>query len=254
MKRFYRQATAAPAGEVHAVTLDGRRVRTPAKNDLTLPSAALAAAIAAEWQAQQGEVRPAAMPLTKLAYAAIDREAGHRDALMRQIAGYAGTDLVCYRAAHPPALATRQHEVWQPLLDWATLRYDAPLLVTSGVIPASQPPASLRAFATAVAAYDDFALTALHAATGACGSLVIALALFEGRLDPGGAFAASQLDESFQIEAWGEDSEQAERRRALSAEIAAAARFWALLRACPGRKQGADAHGWHGPRPAPGRR
>jgi chaperone required for assembly of F1-ATPase len=49
--------------------------------------------------------------------------------------------------------------------------------------------------------------------------------LLERRLDAAAAFAAAQLDESFQIEAWGEDKEQAERRTALAAEIAAAARF-----------------------------
>jgi chaperone required for assembly of F1-ATPase len=56
------------------------------------------------------------------------------------------------------------------------------------------------------------------------------LALLEGRLDADEAFAASQLDESFQIEAWGEDAEQAERRAALAKEIVAAARFISLLR------------------------
>jgi len=116
------------------------------------------------------------------------------------------------------------------MIDWAVERYDAPLTVTTGVIPASQPAASLAAFTIAVAGHDDFSLTALHTATAACGSLVIALALLEGRLDAVEAFAASQLDESFQIEAWGEDAEQAERRTALAAELAAAARFLELLR------------------------
>ena len=149
---------------------------------------------------------------------------------MRQVADYAGTDLVCYRAARPPALAARQQAVWQPLIDWANERYEAPLAVTTGVIPARQPAASLIAFAGAVAAHDDFALTALYSATAACGSLVIALALLGGHLDAAAAFAAAQLDESFQIEAWGEDAEQAERRAALAADIAAAAQFMALLR------------------------
>jgi chaperone required for assembly of F1-ATPase len=103
-------------------------------------------------------------------------------------------------------------------------------MVTDGVIPTIQPAASLAALAAVVAAHDDYALTALHAATAACGSLVIALALLEGRVDAGEAFAASQLDESFQIEAWGEDAEQAERRAGLVADIEAAARFMALLR------------------------
>jgi chaperone required for assembly of F1-ATPase len=170
------------------------------------------------------------MPLTRLAGATIDRDAAQHSAVVRQVADYAGTDLVCYRATHPPALVARQQEVWQPLLDWAVARYEAPLTVISGVIPSSQPPASLAAFTAAVAAYDDFALTSLHAAAAACGSLVIALALLEGRLDAAEAFAASQLDESFQIEAWGEDTEQAKRRVALSAEITAAARFFSMTR------------------------
>jgi len=53
--------------------------------------------------------------------------------------------------------------------------------------------------------------------------------LLSGRIDADEAFAASQLDESFQIEAWGEDAEEAQRRAALAADIAAAARFIRLL-------------------------
>jgi chaperone required for assembly of F1-ATPase len=230
MKRIYRKAEAVQAAGGHSVALDGRLVKTPGRRDLIVPSPALAAAITVEWEDQHEEIRREAMPLTRLAGATIDRDPAQREAVVRQVADYAGTDLVCYRAAHPPALAARQQGVWQPLLDWAIERYAAPLTVTSGVIPSSQPAASLAAFAATVTAYEDFALTALHAATAACGSLVIALALVEGRLDAAEAFAASQLDESFQIEAWGEDREQSERRAALSAEIAAAARFLALLR------------------------
>jgi chaperone required for assembly of F1-ATPase len=230
MKRLYKKAEVVSAAGGHGVTLDGRLVKTLGKRDVLVPSLALAAAVAAEWDAQQGEIRRETMPLTRLAGATIDRDAAQREAIVQQVAHYAGTDLVCYRAIHPPALAARQQAVWQPLLDWALGRYDAPLAVTTGVIPKTQPAASLSAFAAAVAEHDDFSLTALHAATTACGSLVIALALLEGRLDAAEAFAAAQLDESFQIEAWGEDAEHAERRAALVVEIAAAARFISLLR------------------------
>ena len=230
MKRFYKQAGVLPAAGGHGVTLDGKLVKTLGKRDLIVPSLALAAAVAAEWEAQQGEIRREVMPLTRLAGTTIDRNAVEREAVVRQVAHYAGTDLVCYRATHPPALVARQVAVWQPLIEWATERYDAPLMVTTGVIPTSQPAASLAAFTTVVARHDDFSLTALYTATAACGSLVIALALLEGRLDAREAFAASQLDESFQIETWGEDAEQAGRRAALAAEIGAAARFTSLLR------------------------
>ena len=229
MKRFYRQAEIIPVPGGYAVGLDGRAIKTPAKLPLLLPNAALAAAIAGEWNAQQSEIRPEKMPLTRLASTAIDRVAPQRDAIVQQIADYAGTDLVCYRAAQPPPLAMRQQAVWQPLVDWAAQRYAAPLETTAGIIPISQPVASLHALAAAVAEHDNFALAALHLLTGTCGSLVIALALTEGRLDAAEAFAASQLDESFQIEAWGEDEEQARRRAALAEDIVAAARFLSLL-------------------------
>ena len=230
MRRVYKQAQAVlaePRG--HRVVLDGRPLRTPGRREVVVPSAALAAALAEEWNAQQTDVQPATMPLTRLVATALDRMPVERDKIVADVAAYAGTDLVCYRADHPPALAARQHAAWQPLLDWAALHYDAPLEVTSGVIPTDQPRQSLHALAAVIAAQDDFRLAALHAVTAACGSLVIALALVEGRLDAEAAFGVSQLDESFQIEAWGEDAEAAERRRALGADIAAAARFLALL-------------------------
>jgi chaperone required for assembly of F1-ATPase len=230
MKRFYNQVAAIELASGHGIALDNRPIKTLGNREMIVPSGALAAAIAEEWDAQEREVRPPRMPLTRLAATTLDRVATQRQAIVQQTAGYAGTDLVCYRAARPPALAAHQQAIWQPLIDWAVLRYDAPLAVSVGVIPKSQSPVSLRAFAAAVDALDDFALTALHAATTACGSLVIALALLEGRLDAREAFAASQLDESFQIEAWGEDPEQAERRRTLADDIDAAARFISLLR------------------------
>ena len=228
-KRLYSAAEIIAAGAGFGIVLDGRPVQTPGRRDFVVPSEALARAVAGEWNEQTEQVRPQTMPLTGLASTAIDRVGPARAEIVGRVADYAATDLVCYRAEHPPALAARQQALWQPLVDWAALRYDAPLTVTTGVIPARQTKATLEAFATAVGALDDFALAALSAATAACGSLVIALALSQGRLDADAAFAASQLDESFQIEAWGEDAEQMARRQALAAEIAAAARFLDLL-------------------------
>jgi chaperone required for assembly of F1-ATPase len=229
MKRIYKSVATQPVEDGWGVVLDGRPLRTPAKRDLRVPSERLAAAIATERDAQDPDIRPETMPLTRLAATAIDRTAAKRAEIAADVANYAGTDLVCYRAEHPPALAARQEAAWQPLIDWAAGRYDAGLAVTSGIVPLAQSPASLKIFAAVVAALDDFRLTAIQAATAACGSLVIALALYEGRLDADAAFAASQLDETFQLEAWGEDSEAIQRRTALAADIQATARFLDLL-------------------------
>ncbi len=230
MRRFYREVAVAPDADGFAVSLDGKPVRTPAKAPLTVPSRALAEAIATEWREQGPEVKLGELMLTRLASTAIDLVTARAAEVAAEVARYAGTDLVCYRAAHPPELAQRQQQAWQPLIDWATLRYDAPLEVTVGVVPIAQSTASLRAFAAAAASYPPLELAALHLATTTCGSLVVALALIEGRLDVEGAFAAAQLDESFEIEQWGEDPEQTRRRAALKEDMALADRYIRLLR------------------------
>ncbi len=231
MKRFYKSAGVTEAPEGFGVALDGKPVRTPAKRPLVVPTRALAEAIADEWLAQADTVDPKRLPLTRLTSIALDLVAPRREAVVAEVAKYAGTDLVCYRVEQPPELAARQHAVWQPLIDWATLRFDAPLVVTSSILPVTQSPATLKAFESAVASYDSPRLAALHLATAACGSLVVALALIEGRIGPEAAFAAAELDESYEIERWGEDAEQAKRRQGLREEITVVARFIALLRA-----------------------
>jgi len=212
------------------VTLDGRAVCTPGGHVLAVPTEALARAIAGEWEAQGGEVRPHTMPMTRLASTAIDRVGPHRRAIIDQTLAYGGTDLLCYRAAGPPELVERQRAAWQPLLDWAAEACGARLGVTTGVTPVAQPAGALEALGARIEALDDWALTALAGVTGAAGSLVVALALAAGRIDAGEACAVSQLDESYQLERWGGDADAAARLRRLHADIHAAAAFLALAR------------------------
>jgi len=230
MKRFFKMATAGETTGGFTVLLDGKPIRTPAKAPLVVRSKTLAEAVAAEWQAQGETIKPAALPLTRLAGTAIDLVAQRREQVVAEIAKYATTDLVCYRANEPSELAARQHCAWQSHLDWAGARY-APLAVTAGVAPITQAPEALAAYRRAVAAYDDMTLAALHLATTTLGSLVLALALIEGRIDAEEAFAAAELDQSFQIERWGEDTEAMARRAAVREDVALAARFAALHRA-----------------------
>ncbi len=235
LRRFYRHVSPAqtPPGEApagHVVLLDGKRLKSPAGAPLALPRRCLAEALAAEWDAQEGEIRPLEMPLMRLVSTAIDRVTLQRDVVVDEIAGYGGTDLVCYRVDHPAELARRQLALWQPLVDWATLQYDAPLSVTTGILPLAQAPGALSALRAVVDRLDVFALTGLHAAVTASGSLIVGLALLEGRIDGGTACDAAQLEESWQIEQWGKDEQMAVRRAAVRAEIEATARYLELLR------------------------
>ena len=230
MKRFYKTVGLETVDGGWEVRLDGRSVRSPAKAALVFRSEPLARAVAEEWERQGDEINPHSMPLMQLASTAVDVVGKNRESIVDGVAKYAETDLLCYRAEHPRELADRQARAWQPLLDWATLRYDAPLHVCAGLMPKPQPEDALRALRNAVDAQDDWMLSALQSATAACGSLIVALALVEERIDAAEAFATSQVDETYQIEQWGEDPEATKRREALRLDIEAARRFVDLLR------------------------
>jgi chaperone required for assembly of F1-ATPase len=229
-KRFYEQAAVTVAGGGgHGIALDGRPIRTPGGVRLAAPNSALAEAIAAEWAAQEGEIRPLTMPMMRLAATAIDRVAAERAAIVDQIAAYGGSDLLCYRAETPAPLVERQAALWQPLLDWAAETHGARLAVTHGITHVAQEQAALDALRAAADALDDFRLAAVSQLTAGCGSLVIALAVSAGHIGAEEATAASLLDEKWQAEQWGEDAEATERRRTLAREIADAMRFLDLL-------------------------
>jgi chaperone required for assembly of F1-ATPase len=227
-KRFWAQATVAQAAGGWQVLLDGRAVKTPAKAPLMLPNAALAQAIAAEWQAQGGDIAPATMPFTKMANTAIDGTAPRHAAVVDSLAAWGGSDLLCYRAERPALLAARQAAEWDPWLDWAADALGARLRVTRGVMPVPQPPQALAALRAAVAGHDPFRLTALHDLVTIPGSLVLGLAVARGALTPDRAFDLSRIDDDWQADQWGADEEAAESAARRRAAMAAAGRFCAL--------------------------
>lgn len=232
LRRFYKSVSVEPREGGFAVLLDGKPIRTPASGALLAPTESLAARIAAEWRGQGERLEPTTMPLTQMLNTAIDRMAQGRvrDEAVDEIAAYAATDLVCFRASAPPALAARQAETWQPLLDWLAERFGARLGVTEGFAAPPHAPGSLERIAAEVAASDALRLAGLHVATGALGSIVIALALAEGRIAAEAAYRAAHLDDLYQIEVWGEDEEAVARLDRLRADIEAAAAFLALAR------------------------
>jgi chaperone required for assembly of F1-ATPase len=229
MKRFYKQVAAVPVEEGIEVRLDGRTVRTPAKVPLRVPRLELAHTIAAEWEAQEQEIKPHTMPLTQLANTTIDLVRIKREEVVGQTVAYGETDLLCYRVDQPAELVQREARHWQPLLDWVALRHDAALLVVNSIMPRPQPEGAIQALRSAVEAVDHWVLTGLQQATAASGSLVLGLALVERQIDAVQAFELSQLHETYQIEQWGADEEAVKRREALAADLQAIGRWLELL-------------------------
>ena len=221
-KRFWKEAKVDPAAEGFAVSLDGRPVKTPAKAALVVPTRAFAEAVAAEWDAQEESIDPLKMPFTRSANAALDKVALQRAEVADMLAAYGDSDLLCYRADHPEALAKRQAEQWDPLLDWATESLSARLETRTGVIHAPQSPDALRVLSKRVHQLSDFELAGFHDLVSLSGSLILGFAAALNVQSAKAIWKISRVDEIWQAEEWGRDEE---------AEVAAAIKEAAFLHA-----------------------
>lgn len=234
MKRFWDEACIAPAAGGLTVLLDGRPVRLPGGSALRVESAALAQALAEEWQAAggtKGQVfRADEIALTRLVGTAQERVAPDPASLVEGIAEYAAADLLCYRAEDARLAAIEALE-WDPWLAWSADALSAPLLTGTGIAHITQPETSRAALRAAVALLNPYELTALANLVPALGSLVLGLAVVGGALDAVEAHRVSLVDELFQEEFWGRDDEAMARRQKIAAELALAQRMLHLARA-----------------------
>lgn len=223
VRRFYKAATVSADGT--GVMLDARALKTPKGAPFTAPTRALAALCAAEWQAQGEQIEPSAMPISQLAFAAIDQTPARREDLIAYVASFAETDLCCHRADAPAELAARQAAAWDPLVAWGAEALGARLAVVSGVIAAPVDPVAISALRARAEALDDFRLTALSQGAGLAGSALIAFALLAQRIGAAEAFAAAALDELWSLERWGDDAEARGRLERLRGEFESVTRF-----------------------------
>lgn len=208
-RRFWSDVTVEAAGEGFGVFLDGRRVMTPGKMPLELPTRTLADRVAEEWASVEGRIDPTRMPWTRSANSAVEKVAPQLDAVARHLAEYAETDLLSYRADKPQELVLRQSETWDPLLDWAESAHGGRLAVTTGVMPVAQDEGDLRALTAPAKALGPFEMTAFHDLVTLGGSYVIALYLLAHPEAADEMWNATTLDADWQAEQWGRDEDAA---------------------------------------------
>lgn len=228
-KRFYTVATLAEEVGSFSLLLDNRRAKTKAGNEIRIKSAALASAILEEWNAQSERIDFTAMPMTRFAMTAIDL--GERDAesWREAVLAFLKSDLLCYRAPGPSELAERQSAAWDPILDWCAASLGVRLDKGVGVEFVDQPHEAIYEARRFLSGLKVERLIGVKSATEIAGSAAIAFALLQGAFPAGALFDASRIDERFQAERWGIDSEAAERERQLREDFLSAARFLSLV-------------------------
>ena len=205
VKRFYERVGVRCAAKAeYLVTLDGRDLRTPAKKLLSVPTEALAWAIASEWEAQPKQrLAPSLMPLMTLATTTIDQFPDIRANMTRSMLRAMESDAACLLSSDQPVLAAKEEARFAPLHAWLKAELALELTVTGSLV-LTHPEAALPRAEQLLASADDWQLSALDSMTSATKSLVISLALARGHIGAEEACAASRVAEQHQIDEWGE--------------------------------------------------
>lgn len=228
MKRFYKKVSVSEQGNMYTVLLDGKAIKTPEKSLFVMPTKKMAEAAAKEWGAQEQDIDPISMPITKLINTAIDRVDRRREDIIDELVNYVGSDQLCYRAEEPIELIELQNELWNPLLSRMKENHDISLKLTTGITFIQQDPMALNKIRVLLQKIESYKLTAFYSMITINGSVSIGFNLFEGHIDVEHAWDAGQLDENFQTSQWGVDDEAEIRRDNLKSELKNAAYFLTL--------------------------
>lgn len=232
-KKFFKLAEHAEteSQDGYVINLDGRPLKTPFKNLLTLPTEKLAKAVASEWNALGELINPDHLPLTKTANSAIEKTAPNMPHVVAEMVRFGETDLLCYQQNDPQGLQKLQELHWNPIILWAENLWNVEYKVTYGISHVAQDVKILAQYEADINALTAHQLSALYLLTTSCGSLLIALAYQANILTKDGVIKAAFVDEDWQVSKWGEDEEAQQIREFKLAEIDSFCTYLDLLKA-----------------------
>lgn len=220
-KRFWTTVSLAPLMEGYTILLDGKPIKTPLRNNVIIPTEAIAMRIMAEWAAQEEVIVPHTMPITRLMNTAIDRVHPQRGEIISQLLAYIPTDTLCFVTPIDPNLRAQQTEVWTPIILWAQGVLGCEILQTETFSP------PVQAYTDTVKArlelLTDLQLSCLHECVTLTGSILLGLAVVEHAFSTQALWDASILEEIHQQAQWGTDQEakQAQQNKRRDFMIAA---------------------------------
>ena len=217
-KRFYKNVSTEKSEDGWVVKLDTFILKTPGKKNLYLPNQDLAFLVANEWDNQDEHIRPSLMPLTRLLNVAVEQTPHNRSKLIAEARKYGETDTLCYREGKVRLHREEQEKKWSPILEWAASR-SVFLKKTTSIMAIKQEESSLIAIDKYASELCNLKLTLFLHLVSVYGSVVLAMAVMEARLNGDEAFNLSRLDQIWQHKYWGEDEEDAERINDLRVEI-----------------------------------
>ena len=224
-----REIVIKPQDNLFALTIKGKTLKTPLGKPLILPNERLAQEITHEWAAQNDKIDKIKMPLNQIACIALDLVKEKKPELLADILPYLETDSICYRAGDITKLLNQQNELLDPIVKWAEEKFAIKLKITTGIMPITQISDNQQKILNTLNKYSNWQLAVFAYLVKPLASIILALALIEGRIDGKTAFQLSHLEEIYETEKWGEDDEKEAIMQQKQREILAAEKFLSLL-------------------------
>ncbi|XP_022416477.1 ATP synthase mitochondrial F1 complex assembly factor 2 isoform X2 [Delphinapterus leucas] len=203
-KRFYQNVSITQGEAGFEINLDHRKLRTPQAKLFTVPSEALAVAVATEWDSQQDTIKTYTMHLTTLCNTSLDNPTQRdKDQLIWAAAKFLDTDTVCCRVEEPETLVELQRNEWDPVIGWAERRYGVKIGSSTSIMGPSIPARTREVLVSHLASYNTWALQGIEFVVSQLKSMVLTLGLIDLHLTVEQAVLLSRLEEAFQIQKWG---------------------------------------------------
>lgn len=209
-KRFFKQTGIESTSDgLYGITLDGKRVKTPNRKELTVKTPGLAKCLAHEFNMQENVIRPATMPLMVLACSAIDVSSESRGQLYDELLRYLKTDTLCYKNPISSKLYQSQVKLWDPIIKNFENIFGK-ISVQESMKSTNHPKGTVDNVRIELDKFDEFELAALESLTGELKSLILALSLLKNLNNTSNlvisgqdAVQLSRLEEEHQIQEWG---------------------------------------------------
>ena len=215
MKRFYKTVSIKEIQDKSteekgfAIQLDTKLLKTPKGKCFVVQDGVIAKVIAKEWESikEGGDIVPQKMKITQLLNKALDEVESNEAEIRDTIVAYAMHDLLCYRCGDNVDLRKEQDRAWDPWHAWAREYLDMNLRITEGIIPVVQSGTVKSSAMVFLNTLNVFCLTIMVELTNIYGSFILAAAVLKGYVNIVDAFAISRIDEVYQMNKWGMDTE-----------------------------------------------
>ena len=205
LPRFYRSVSVERDAHTSAwrVLLDQKALRSPQNHPLRLPTLGLALAIASEWRWQsERRVYTYTMPLMGMAASATDTCEASRQRTRDSLIRHFQTDATCCRSGEGEE-GEREQELLDPLLDWSVSIFGDRPTVSYSLAGNEHAPHVTEGALACIKSLNDWQLSAVESLSATTKSLVIALAVAKGYIEPETAVQLTRLEENLQTEHWG---------------------------------------------------